>query len=111
MDDIPAYYFEWAATIDALPVHEQGSTLAAMPEEDAQTIQRILRHNARRRSIDETESAMMVEAQRRSLRWGVCCRAFLWDKLLQLSEVQTHQRQSMKSLQKEVLVEAGPATT
>ena len=70
LSDIPTYYFEWAETIQALPAHEQGATLAAMPDDDATTIQRILRHRAAKRaSFEETESAIMAEAQRRSLRW------------------------------------------
>ena len=70
LSDIPAYYFEWAETIRALPGHEQGATLAAMPDDDAATIQRILRHRTTKRaSFEETESAIMAEAQRRSLRW------------------------------------------
>ena len=48
MDELPPFYFEWAATIEALPAHEQGTTLAAMPDEDAAVIQRILRSNAKR---------------------------------------------------------------
>ena len=66
---IPQYYFEWAATIGELPGHEQGMTLAAMPEEDASNIRRILRHKARRQSQELTEDAMLGAAKQRSLRW------------------------------------------
>lgn len=68
VSDIPQYYFEWAATISELPGHEQGVTLAAMPEEDASNIRRILRHKARRHSQELTEDAMLQAAKHRSLR-------------------------------------------
>ncbi len=68
VSDIPQYYFEWAATISDLPGHEQGVTLAAMPEEDASNIRRILRHKARRQSQELTEDAMLAAAKHRSLR-------------------------------------------
>ena len=60
---IPQYYFEWAATIGDLPGHEQGMTLAAMPEEDASNIRRILRHKAPRQSQELTEDAMLAAAK------------------------------------------------
>lgn len=70
--DIPKYYYEWAETIAALPTPEQVNTLAAMPEDDARTINKILRQNSsqnsRRSSMDATEESILAEAKRRSLR-------------------------------------------
>ena len=69
MNDIPKYYFEWAATIEALPSNEQSTTLAAMPDEDASNIRRILASKARRQSAELTEEAMLSAAKQRSLRY------------------------------------------
>lgn len=80
--DIPQYYFEWAATIAALPGHEQANTLAAMPDEDASNIQRILRSKARRRSAELTEDAMVSAAKQRSMR----CSPLFSAGLLQLQQ-------------------------
>lgn len=66
--DIPKYYYEWAETIAALPTPEQVNTLAAMPKDDAKTINKILRQKSRRVSLDTTEESMLAEAKRRSLR-------------------------------------------
>ena len=68
-EEIPRYYYEWAETIRALPGPEQVNTLAAMPEDDARTINKILRQRGRTPSMDASEEHMLAEAKRRSLRY------------------------------------------
>lgn len=69
VSNIPQYYFEWAATIEALPADDQSNTLAAMPDEDASNIRRILRSKAKRNSYELTEESMIAAAKQRSLRY------------------------------------------